>query len=215
MNDKCVRGVIVNFMMDIISIPLKDWEDQFKEVINDTVNTINPGLKTTDEVEKYLSFVLEYIEGSNKFFRKKKSGRIPYGKLLHHARKKEKFTEFMFELGVERKLAKKNDKPVQDDDITLAGFRYTGDEESRDAEIVIWKEQVYRYMYHNSVNTFFFNDGIVVKDSLGIIRSYAEYKKRASERKKNYTKLNYMWKVLKKHDHTDAGDEFISYYEGL
>ena len=58
-------------------------------------------------------------------------------------------------------------------------------------------------------------DGVVVKDSLGKIRTYDKYKARALKKKKVYTKLSNLYVKASKGKSTEAIAGFIAYFEAM
>ena len=212
-----IRQAIINYMDDIMHSPPKNWKTQWKKVIDETTEVLDGKFKTPEEVDQYLGFILEYIDGLNRFFAKKKMGRIPYSKLLHHAKKPEKITDFMFDMGAKKKLSKESDDVDVNPDITLAGFRFRDGDNTKELSIVVFKENVYHYIYSNKVNMFYFLDGeVIVRDSLGKIRTYKAYKARAIRKNKMYTKLLTIYKsievITKK---TDSMGDFLAHYEDM
>ena len=217
MNKAKMSKVIIEYMLDVIPSSPAEWKEMWKDTIDETAEIFVGYLKTPEDVEGYLNFILRYIDSLNKFFKKKKSGYIPYSRMLHHAKKKEKIMEYLFDVGAKKKLSHKEDKEYQGD-ITLAGFHYEGNEEDASSGIVIYKENVYHYIYNSSAYVFFFNkDSLIVQASTGRIRTYSGYKKRALRKNKKFIKRAVIYKYLNNmgsKKRTVVMNEFMSYYKG-
>jgi hypothetical protein len=210
MKPQKVRKILYKFIVEIASDPTKDLKVIWKDTLKELSEKLSKKFNTEQEVKNYLDYVLEYMDGLNKFFAKKGSGYVPYSKLFQFANKDERLSEYLFDLGVHKKFSKKNSG------IEIAG--HVAEEEEDDEINIIFENEIYSQIYASSSKGFFFSSAInsfLVRNSNGKMRSYKQYKKRAVKKGIYYTKLNEIYKALSGGIRTEAMDSFLIYIRDL
>ena len=91
-----VRKKMVVYIRDIsfLSVDgiIKKNEDRIKELSK----VLSVKLNFIDEVDEYLDYIIDYIDNTNKYFKRKGKGKIPYSLLFTFANYDDKFSEFVF-----------------------------------------------------------------------------------------------------------------------
>lgn len=195
MNPLDTRDKIIEYLRAIIHNP-----SNLKLIIhNNLVPLRELSLKLTKkldsekQIDEYLNFVISEIDNLNKYFKKRKAGRIPYSKLLVMANNEKRIGEFILDNTVSKEASK------------IAGYKEEIVPEIETLDIsVYYKLEEYFYIYSNHGLMFFFSPitrEIVVQCPNGKILPYKAYKTLATEGKElGYVPKMEIYRNVKKYD---------------
>ena len=210
MQSEKVRRLLFEFMIDTCQGSTKSLEAKLRDTLDKLAKKLSKSLSNEEEVEEYLTYVLEYIDELNKFFAKKKQGRVPYSKVFAFANKDERLSEFLFDKGAKKKLSKVP-KPSE---LDIAGFD-GNEEESKENKDIIYDNEIYGWIYSSNIRNFFFSpvvNKIVVQDiNSGELFSYSFYRKVAKKKGKHYIRKSKIYKALRGKDGSEAIVAFKAY----
>ena len=173
MTPRKAKKYLKTYMQIIVPASSDKLFEQLKDIISELSKKLAVEFNDEKEIEDYLDYVFEYIDGLNQFFVKKGKGRVPYSKLFSFANKDIKIQEFKFDKNVQKKR-------VESNNVDVAGYNY---EEEEEEEInVIYKNDIYGQIFSLNKKDFFFSivtKRLIVRNRIGKILPYKKYKKLA------------------------------------
>ena len=205
-----VRKKMVLYIRDISFLSVDGIIKKNEEKIEDLSKILSFKLNSIDEVDEYLDYIIDYIDNTNKYFKKEGKGKIPYSLLFTFASYESKLSEFIFDKSVERK---------KKEDPGLAGITSNGESDNLKDFSVSFRENNYDFIYTEKGQFFFFSVAtrrIVVQLSNGKIVSFKRFKKICKEKSIPQVRLATIYNKVKKiDDKSDVMRSFIIYFEQM
>lgn len=205
-----VRKKMVVYIRDISFLSVDGIIKKNEDKIKDLSKMLASKLNSLDEVDEYLDYIIDYIDNTNKYFKREGKGKIPYSLLFTFASYDEKFSEFIFNKDVDKK---------KKEDPGLAGTTSKeGPDDLKDFSIS-FKDNDYNFIYTEKGKFFFFSvitRRVVVQLSNGKVVSFKKFKKICREKRISQVRLAAIYNKVKKVDgKSDAMRSFEVYFKQM
>lgn len=202
-----VRKRMVVYIRDISFLSVDGIIKKNEDKIKDLSEMLSSKLSSLDEVDEYLDYIIDYIDNTNKFFKKEGKGKIPYSLLFTFANYDDKFSEFIFNKDVHKK---------KKEDPGLAGVTHdkSGSDNLQDFSIS-FKNNDYDFIYTEKGEFFFFSaitKKVVVQLPNGNVVSFKKFGKLCKEKGIPQVKLAAIYNKVKKIDGKSDTMQFFEIY---
>ena len=201
-----VRKRLVLYIKDISFLSVDGIISKNKDKIKNLSETLSSKLDSIDEVDEYLDYIIDYIDNTNKFFKREGKGKIPYSLLFTFANYNDKFSEFLFNRSVEKKKKK--------EDPGLAGVTSTEGSDNLKDFSISFEDNDYDFICTEGGSFFFFSTvtrRIVVQLLSGKTVSFRNFKKKFPK-----VRLAAIYnKVKKTEDQSDIMKSFEIYFRQM
>ena len=205
-----VRKKMVLYIRDISFLSVDGIIKKNEDKIKDLSKTLSSKLDSIDEVDEYLDYIIDYIDNTNKYFKKEGKGRIPYSLLFTFASYEDKLSEFIFDRNVGRKKR---------EDPGLAGITSSDESNNLKDFSISFKDNDYDFIHTEGGEFFFFSNmtrKVVVQLSTGKVVFFSKFKKMDKKKRIPQVRLAAIYnKVKKVDDKNDAMISFMIYFKQM
>lgn len=205
-----VRKRMISYIRDISFLSVDGIIRKNEDKIKGLSKVLSSKLDSIDEIDEYLDYIIDYIDNTNKYFKRTGKGRIPYSLLFTFASYEDKLSEFIFNKNVEEMKRK---------DPGLAGVATSEGSDSLEDFSISFKGNDYDFIYTEGGRFFFFSPvtkRIVAQLFGGKILSLKQFKRLCKNKKIPRVTLTTMYnKVRKVDDKSDAMKSFEIYFRQM
>ena len=200
-----VRKKLVLYIKDISFLSVDGIISKNKDKIESLSETLSSKLSSIDEVDEYLDYIIDYIDNTNKYFKREGKGKLPYSLLFTFANYDDKLSEFIFNKAVYKR---------KKEDPGLAGVTSTEGSDDLKNFSISFEDNDYDFICTEGGAFFFFSTvtrRIVVQLLSGKTVSFRNFKKKFPK-----VRLAALYnKVKKTEDKSDTMKSFEIYFRQM
>lgn len=205
-----VRKRMVIYIRDISFLSVDGIIKKNENKIKDLSKVLSSKLNSLDEVDEYLDYIIDYIDNTNKYFKKEGKGKIPYSLLFTFASYEDKLSEFIFNKDVSKR---------KKEDPGLAGITSKEGPDNLNDFSISFKDNDYEFICTEKGKFFFFSTitrKVIVQLYSGNVVSFTKYKKMCRKKKVHQVRLATVYnKVKKVDDKSDTMRSFEIYFKQM